>query len=51
MGPRGFVTAIRTLTILPLPGRESDDLGAALPWFPWSGSFWEVSSPRAAPCG
>lgn len=33
----GLVTAFRTLTILPVPGGESDDLASALPWFPLVG--------------
>jgi adenosylcobinamide-GDP ribazoletransferase len=31
---RGLVTAGRTLTILPVPGRDADDVASALPWFP-----------------
>ncbi len=31
---KGFISAIRTLTIIPIPGRESDKLSSALPWFP-----------------
>ena len=31
---KGLVTAIRTLTVLPVPGKDSDDFSAALPWFP-----------------
>ena len=31
---RGLVTAIRTLTSLPCPGREADKMTSALPWFP-----------------
>lgn len=34
---RGFLTAIRTLTILSVPGRESKSLSSALPWFPLVG--------------
>ncbi|MCF8061880.1 MAG: adenosylcobinamide-GDP ribazoletransferase [Deltaproteobacteria bacterium] len=33
----GLITAFRTLTILPVPGHESDDLASALPWFPLVG--------------
>ena len=33
----GLVTAFRTLTILPVPGRESEDLASALSWFPLVG--------------
>ncbi len=31
---KGFISAIRTLTNIPLPGEESVNLSAALPWFP-----------------
>ena len=31
---RGLVTALRTLTILPVSGREAASPSAALPWFP-----------------
>ncbi len=31
---KGFVSAIRTLTNIPLPGKESVNLSTALPWFP-----------------
>jgi len=31
---KGAVTAIRTLTILPCPGRDAESFRAALPWFP-----------------
>ncbi len=31
---RGFVTAVRTLTIVPLPGSNCGEYAAALPWFP-----------------
>jgi adenosylcobinamide-GDP ribazoletransferase len=31
---KGFVTAVRTLTIIPVPGRNYDGYAAALPWFP-----------------
>jgi adenosylcobinamide-GDP ribazoletransferase len=30
----GFVTAFRTLTILPVPGRDTERFENALPWFP-----------------
>jgi len=36
---RGLVTALRTLTILPVPGRDAQDLAAALPWFPLVGGL------------
>ena len=35
---RGLVTALRTLTILPVPGRDAQRLAAALPWFPLVGA-------------
>ncbi|MBN2125736.1 MAG: adenosylcobinamide-GDP ribazoletransferase [Deltaproteobacteria bacterium] len=31
---RGLVSAIRTLTLLPAPGKDSEDLSESLPWFP-----------------
>jgi adenosylcobinamide-GDP ribazoletransferase len=31
---KGLITAVRTLTVLPFPGRENDDFSSALPWFP-----------------
>lgn len=34
---QGLVTALRTLTILPVPGRDTRDLPQALPWFPLVG--------------
>ncbi len=36
---RGLVTAFRTLTILPLPGRDTDRFSTALYWFPAAGLF------------
>ncbi len=36
---RGLVTAFRTLTILPLPGRDTDRFCTALYWFPAAGLF------------
>jgi len=36
---RALVTALRTLTILPVPGREADPLAAALPSFPLVGAL------------
>jgi adenosylcobinamide-GDP ribazoletransferase len=35
----GFVTAVRTLTILPVPGKDSERLASALPWFPLVGGL------------
>ncbi len=34
---RGLITAIRTLTIIPIPGRESENLSEAVAWFPLVG--------------
>ncbi len=34
---RGFVTAMRTLTILPCPGLDAKEMRASLPWFPGIG--------------
>ncbi len=34
---KGLVTAIRTLTVIPFPGKESDDFSSSLPWFPVAG--------------
>jgi adenosylcobinamide-GDP ribazoletransferase len=31
---RGFVSAIRTLTAFPIPGRDAENLASALPFFP-----------------
>lgn len=31
---RGFTSAVRTLTIISWPGRESEDISSSLPWFP-----------------
>lgn len=31
---KGLITAIRTLTVIPVPGKEADDYSSALPWFP-----------------
>ena len=36
---RGLVTALRTLTSLPVPGREADCFVDSLPWFPVVGLF------------
>ena len=30
----GFITAFRTLTIVPVPGKDSERLSSSLPWFP-----------------
>lgn len=34
---RGLITALRTLTILPVPGREEGAFSSSLPWFPFVG--------------
>ncbi len=39
---RGLVTAVRTLTILPVPGRNSERLASALSWFPLVGMLLGV---------
>lgn len=31
---RGLVTAVRTLTWLPVPGRDAESFASSLPWFP-----------------
>jgi len=31
---KGLATAMRTLSILPVPGKDADNLSTALPWFP-----------------
>ncbi len=31
---KGLVTAVRTLTVIPFPGKECEDFSSALPWFP-----------------
>jgi adenosylcobinamide-GDP ribazoletransferase len=36
---RGFISAIRTLTLIPIPGKTEDDFSAALSWFPLVGFF------------
>ncbi len=30
----GFITAVRTLSVLPVPGRDAENQASALPWFP-----------------
>lgn len=37
--PRGLVTALRTLTILPIPGNEAPRAADAVPWFPVVGAI------------
>jgi len=34
---KGLIKAIRTLTIIPVPGNESEDFSSSLPWFPFIG--------------
>lgn len=34
---KGFVTAVRTLSILPVPGKECSNCASSLPWFPVAG--------------
>ncbi len=34
---RGFITAIRTLTIIPLPGKEAQKFSSSMIWFPGIG--------------
>ncbi len=34
---QGFVSAIRTLTVLPVPGEEANHMSDSLPWFPLVG--------------
>ena len=36
---RGLISAIRTLTIIPVPGRDAGQLSDALPWFPVVGGM------------
>lgn len=36
---RGLVTALRTLTVVPVPGRDAQRLSSALPWFPAVGGL------------
>lgn len=37
MDLKGLKAAIRTLTVIPFPGKESINLSSALPWFPVAG--------------
>jgi adenosylcobinamide-GDP ribazoletransferase len=37
--PVGLVSAVRTLSLLPIPGRDADELSASLPWFPLVGTL------------
>jgi len=36
---RGLISALRTLSRIPCPGRDSDSLADALPYFPWIGAL------------
>ena len=36
---RGLATAVRTLSVLPAPGRDAASLASALPWFPLVGAL------------
>lgn len=36
---KGLVTALRTLTVFPVPGRDAEKLSSALPWFPMVGAL------------
>ena len=40
--PTALVTALRTLTILPVPGKDTDTPKKALPWFPLVGTVLGV---------
>ncbi|MEE9239676.1 MAG: adenosylcobinamide-GDP ribazoletransferase [bacterium] len=35
---RGLATALRLLSVLPIPGRDADQMSSALPWFPLAGA-------------
>jgi adenosylcobinamide-GDP ribazoletransferase len=35
----GLVTALRTLSIFPIPGRDADSMASSLPWFPIVGAI------------
>ena len=39
MDKSGFTTALRTLTLIPCPGKESEEMPNSLPWFPVVGLF------------
>jgi adenosylcobinamide-GDP ribazoletransferase len=34
---RGLITAVRTLTVLPVPGHDAEKMASSLPWFPLVG--------------
>lgn len=57
---RGLITALRTLTILPVPGRDAEDFASSLPFFPFvgalvglvaAGAAWAVDTWLDWPCG
>ena len=35
---RGLITAFRTLTLLPVPGEDAENMSSSLPWFPVVGA-------------
>ena len=37
--PAGFVTAVRTLSLIPIPGRDAEKMSTSLPWFPVVGAL------------
>src|SRR3972149_2600166 len=39
MDPRGLITAIRTLTAVPVGGKDAESFSDSLIWFPWVGLF------------
>ena len=39
---KGLIVALRTLTVISWPGKESEDLSSSLPWFPVVGLFLGV---------
>ncbi len=62
MNMQGLRTALKTLTLLQVPGKESEELSEALPWFPVVGLFlglllyvvsmiWGIWSPLHWPAG
>ena len=40
---RGVITAVRTLTVLRVPGRDADAMASSLPWFPFVGLLISVA--------
>ena len=45
---RSLVTAVRTLTLIPMPGRDTDSFARSLPWFPAVGAVLGFASWGAA---